>query len=111
MDTQLIIELKGSLKKQGGYKQGSFLLNKPICDAFNLTLGNIYTDFLKAINLTDYLISAGSYYVDGFFFDNTKFNVPQVYGEYKMEFYVKKDDELLRCFNGYYEFHPKTYNS
>lgn len=50
----------------------------------------------------------GNHEVLDYYLDNDKFTVPQVYGEYKGEFTLYKDEEKLLCSLAYYDMVPKS---
>lgn len=50
----------------------------------------------------------GNHEVLNFFFDNNKFKVHKIYGEYRMEVLLYKDSELQLCSLVYYDLVPKS---
>lgn len=62
----------------------------------------IISDYLFYIHLQ------GTHEASNFYFDNDKFTIPHVYGEYMAEMTLAKDDEKLTCLLIFYDIVPKT---
>lgn len=52
------VELKRWLKKEGGFKWGSFSNKGPLCETIYTLIGNIMNDFLTAIGMENFPVSA-----------------------------------------------------
>ncbi|KAI5645442.1 hypothetical protein NE865_02529 [Phthorimaea operculella] len=107
IDDEVTLELKGSMKKEGGYKPGSFYYKDIACVALDNMLGDMFKDMLKVAGVEECPLPTGTHEVLEFYFDNEKFSVPQIWGEYKMEILIYKDDVLDGCYNIYYDMEPK----
>lgn len=55
-----------------------------------------------------YVHVQGTHEALNFYFDNEKFTIPQVYGEYMAEMTLYKDEEKLLCLLCYYDIVPKS---
>ncbi|KAI5645441.1 hypothetical protein NE865_02528 [Phthorimaea operculella] len=107
IDDDMILELKGSMKKEGGYKPGSFYYKDKACVVMEKMFGDMWEDVLKIAGADDCPLSTGTHEVREFYFDNDKFTVPQIWGEYKMETFFFRDDELIGCYNTFYDMVEK----
>ncbi|KAL0822607.1 hypothetical protein ABMA28_004645 [Loxostege sticticalis] len=103
----LVVELKGSLKKDGGYKPGAYYVKDVVCKLLQKVVGEIADDIFAAAGIEGCPIPRGEYAALNYYFDNTKFTVPQVFGEYKMDINVFKDDVLVGCFVAFYDLMDK----
>lgn len=50
----------------------------------------------------------GTYQIHDFYLDNSKFTVPQIYGEYRTEGLIYKDDVLIACYYLFLDAVPKA---
>ncbi|XP_063828138.1 uncharacterized protein LOC135077513 [Ostrinia nubilalis] len=103
----IVVELKGSLKKDGGYKPGAYYMKDTLCNLLKSIVGDIANDILSQAGSEGCPIPAGDYIAEQYYFDNKKFNVPQVFGDYRMEVFVYKDEVLQSCYLAYYELKQK----
>ncbi|XP_026316746.1 uncharacterized protein LOC113227882 isoform X2 [Hyposmocoma kahamanoa] len=104
----MIIEIKGSIKKQGGYKPGGLYMKEPACKTLSLLMGDLFINILQAAGVEECPLPAGDHKALDFYFDNENFKVHQVYGEYRTEVLLYKDDELQLCSLLYYDLVPKS---
>ncbi|XP_073947309.1 uncharacterized protein isoform X1 [Choristoneura fumiferana] len=108
LDDSIVLELNACAKKEGGYKPGSFHMKDKYCTVLKTMLGDLFDIILNIAGRDDCPIPEGTYEIHDFYFDNSKFTVPQIYGEYRTEGLVYKDDVLIACYYFFFDIIPKA---
>ncbi|XP_063376048.1 uncharacterized protein LOC134663570 [Cydia fagiglandana] len=103
----IILELSASIKKEGGYKPGYYYLKDTFCAIIKTVFNDVFQSFLEAIEVESCPIPNGTHKVKDFFLDNQEMPKDVLYGEYKADAKLYRNEVLVGCNVVYMDFEPK----